>query len=144
MRLEHDPVNIWCRRVPLGWSWSVDSHVDWVPDNLTGDADAFAKAASAALLALFDATVPKVWHRPSALVLLTGEATFALYMAALRGYYMLGVVGVEMEVDEYIESMRAKFVAGRYVAESRPADFGEFCILTRELIATLTPQEPTQ
>ena len=144
MRLEHDPVNIWCRRSVSGWSWSVDSHVDWMPGGLTDKADTFTKAASSALLAFFDATVPKVWHRPSALALFTGESTFALYMSALRGYYALGDVGVDMELDEYIESMRAKFVAGRYVAESRPTDLDEFCALTRELVATLTPQEPAR
>lgn len=137
MRLEHDPVNIWCRRQDDGWSWSVEGFAPWFGDNLTGEADTFTKAASAALLALFDATVPKSWKRDAALVLFTGESTFALYMAAIRGHYALGPIGVELAIDEYIEERRPILFSGRYTKEGQPEKFDEFCILTRELIATL-------
>lgn len=144
MRLEHDPVNVWCRRKRDalrreidGWTWSVEGFAPWFGDELTGEAETFTKAASDALLALFDATVPKTWKRDAALVLFTGESTFALYMAAIRGHYELGHVGVELAVDEYIEERRPILFSGRYVKEDQPEKFDEFCTLTRELIATL-------
>lgn len=137
MRLEHDPINIWCRQQGDGWSWSIDSHMPWFIDELTGKAETFTKAAAQAMLALFDVTVPKTWKRDAALVLFTGDSTFALYMAAIRGHYELGPVGVEMAVDEYIEERRPILFSGRYAKEDQPEKFAEFCTLTRELVATL-------